>query len=383
MAELGRGLLTQKQLSQGNLRILVVPEHFELLLGHIRFQQGGQRMLVRRLCVKLPTQTIPNLNRQASPWTAQVIYRAIDVACDDIDVFSGRFKRLSKQIRCKLGDFRQVIFGTHGCRCRVTVQVAWDRGSLRNAGLEAPKQKGDFGTQRPGVHMGFVNGDVTPAGSKCPGKERRVTRAQQKVLKHRVVCQQYVGRSLAHLVTRDQLVGKTLSVWVLFIPLAQGSIHLLLRVARIAPKRNVRSRKQFAQTFKLVVCQGIHRIENHCAHARLRSRLLYFAQYVIDDGIQKALGFTRARTRCYDVVLAFPSFSCGTNLVRIQLAIGVKALRITTPKREHAVAEYALTHKFAHRFVRLIRRGTFKKGAFCQVTGLCKNGLELSLITFV
>ena len=82
--------------------------------------------------------------------------------------------------------------------------------------------------------MSLVDGDVSPIEAECAAEQRGVLRAQEKVLEHRVVGEQYVWGVLANLFSGDDLVGKLGLAGVLLLPLLERSGLGLLGVTGVA-----------------------------------------------------------------------------------------------------------------------------------------------------
>ena len=190
-------------------------------------------------------------------------HRRVLLAGNDIKVGRVRRERLAEQFLGEFRHVRHILVGANGRRCGVAMELRHRSNLGRNSGFEPSDKVRDLGTKRAGIDMGLVDCDMAPVGTENASEQRGIIGTQEQVLEHRVVGQEDVGRVFANCLTRDDLVAELFLARVLALPLYDCLFRRGFRVSGVATEGDVRTSKKLPQSLELVICQGIHGIENH------------------------------------------------------------------------------------------------------------------------
>ena len=379
--ELASGFLSQEHLAQAHQRALCIKPRNDRRRSASCFEHFLDCGFACGFGIveDLP-QAGPCGQRKGSPRLfVQGILWLVLLARHHVEVVALAGERLAEEVLGEHCDLGHIFLGADGGGRGVAMKLRQLARLGFDASLQAAQQVRDLGSERAGVDMGLVDGNVPPVSAEGPSEQRRVLGTQQEVLEHRVVGEQDVRRVLADLLARDDLVGELVLAGVLLFPLRKRLRLSLLGVAGVAAEGDVGALQQHAEPLELVICQGVHRIEDHGSDASGMPLLFELAEDVVEDGQQEALSLARARTGDNRIVAPGGGLSDGPHLMDVERAVRVEVLRLSTSQAQHALAEDLLVNQFRNSLVLAVRRCRLQERALGKVAGFPEDFLQLAL----
>ena len=215
-------------------------------------------------------------------------------------------ERLSEQVFCEACEFFPPRW-IEACGRPDTTDLPLGYAEPR---LQLSQEESDFDGLGPRIGMDFVEDQPTDI---CPGQQCPVSRQEQDVLEHGVVCDEDVRWVLKHLAPCEKPVARSVArVGEIGLKGGRGgqssffvrSLGIRAHLPGEAPERDAGVAKipkqQPGDTVHLVVCEGVERIDQNRANAGPLQFSL--TQEIVDQWEEKRLRLARAGTRGDQIV---------------------------------------------------------------------------------